>query len=131
MKNKVERVEYLEVDIPATIRYVRKSENLTQKELARLFGFAPSSISMWELGEREAPYKLLEYIFAKCIEYLKRNVAKEMLEEVELDVIEIIGYANGVMADKVDTKMHRYFNTKSAEIMNRIKNKSVSNITKQ
>lgn len=42
------------------------------------------------------------------------------IENIKLLVMEIIGYANGVMVDKVDTKMHRYFNEKASEVNNKI-----------
>ena len=42
------------------------------------------------------------------------------IEDISLLITEIIGYANGVMVDKVDTRMCRYFNEKASEAHNKI-----------
>lgn len=42
------------------IRYLRKSEKLTQQELADAIGVAKSTISMYETGQREPDFETLE-----------------------------------------------------------------------
>lgn len=44
------------------IRYLRKSENLTQQELAAIIGVAKSTISMYENDQREPDFETLEAI---------------------------------------------------------------------
>lgn len=63
-----QKFEYREIDIPSLIKAIRKEEGLTQKEFGKLFGFAESATSMWESGKREAPYKVLEFVFSKWID---------------------------------------------------------------
>ena len=64
----MEKKEYREIDIPSLIRFVRKKEGMTQKEFAETFGFKESSPSMWELGKREAPHKILEFVFSRWLQ---------------------------------------------------------------
>jgi len=45
---------------------------------------------------------------------------EEWREEIELLIVEIIGYANGAMIDKVDTKVQKHFNTKANEVLNKV-----------
>lgn len=42
------------------LRYLRKSENTTQQELADSIGVAKSTISMYENGQREPDFETLE-----------------------------------------------------------------------
>lgn len=44
----------------ARLRYLRKSENTTQQELADSIGVAKSTISMYENGQREPDFETLE-----------------------------------------------------------------------
>ena len=44
------------------IRYLRKSEKLTQQELATAIGVAKSTISMYENGQRKPDFETLEAI---------------------------------------------------------------------
>ena len=37
--------------------------NMSQEEYAKIFGVTATAISLWENGEREAPYKVLELVF--------------------------------------------------------------------
>ena len=46
------------------LRQLRKENNLTQSELAKKFGLAPSTIGMYERGEREPDFDTLERISA-------------------------------------------------------------------
>ena len=64
----MEKKEYRAIDIPSLIRFVREKEGMTQKEFAETFRFKASSPSMWELGKREAPYKILEFVFSRWLE---------------------------------------------------------------
>ncbi len=47
------------------LRYLRKSENMTQQELADSIGVAKSTISMYENGQREPDFETLEAL-ADC-----------------------------------------------------------------
>lgn len=44
------------------LQYLRKSNNVSQGELARVLGVSRSSVSMYELGEREPGFETLEAI---------------------------------------------------------------------
>ena len=44
------------------LKYLRKSENLTQQELATALGIAKSTVSMYENGQREPDFETLEAI---------------------------------------------------------------------
>ena len=37
--------------------------NMSQEEYAKIFGVTATAISLWENGEREAPYRVLEVVF--------------------------------------------------------------------
>ena len=45
-----------------TLRYLRKQDKLTQKELGDILGISKSTISMYENGNREPDFKTLEKI---------------------------------------------------------------------
>lgn len=70
MKKTNKKIEYREINIPSLIRLIRKKEGLTQKEFGKLFGLTLSAISMYENGNREAPYKVLEFVFSRWIDSL-------------------------------------------------------------
>ena len=44
------------------LKYLRKSENMTQQELASALGIAKSTVSMYENGQREPDFETLEAI---------------------------------------------------------------------
>ena len=44
------------------LKYLRKSENITQQDLASSLGIAKSTISMYENGQREPDFETLEAI---------------------------------------------------------------------
>lgn len=56
------------------LRYLRKQhKHLTQEELSKILNISPSSIGMYERGEREPSYKLLVEIanfFKVSVDYL-------------------------------------------------------------
>ena len=83
----MEKKEYRAIDIPSLIRFVREKEGMTQKEFAEMFGFKASSPSMWELGKREAPYKILEFVFSRWLQQELDKAREEVQftkEELEL-----------------------------------------------
>lgn len=47
-------------DIGIKIRVARKSRGITQAALAKMIGQSPSSIAMYESGQREPEYEVLE-----------------------------------------------------------------------
>jgi len=55
------------------LRFLRKQANLTQEQFGKILNVSPSSIGMYERGEREPSYKLLIEIatyFQVSIDYL-------------------------------------------------------------
>ena len=46
----------------ARLKYLRKSENITQQQLATALGIAKSTVSMYENGQREPDFETLEMI---------------------------------------------------------------------
>lgn len=46
----------------SNIKYIRKNFKLTQKEFAELFGKTESAVSMWEIGARIPPNKIVKKI---------------------------------------------------------------------
>ena len=44
------------------LKYLRKSENITQQQLATALGIAKSTVSMYENGQREPDFETLETI---------------------------------------------------------------------
>ena len=87
----MEKREYREIDIPSLIRFVREKEGMTQKEFAETFGFKESSPSMWELGEREAPYKILGFVFSrwldKELDKAREEGKREVFSQEELKIL--------------------------------------------
>ena len=83
----MEKKEYRAIDIPSLIRFVREKEGMTQKEFAETFRFKASSPSMWELGKREAPYKILEFVFSRWLEReldkAREEVIKDLIKKIE------------------------------------------------
>lgn len=47
-------------DFPDRLRTTRMARNMTQKELGKRIGVSPSTIGMYERGEREPSFKVLE-----------------------------------------------------------------------
>lgn len=47
---------------PFVLKELRKQNNITQKQLAHQLGVATSRISMYEVGEREPDFEMLEKI---------------------------------------------------------------------
>ena len=83
----MEKKEYRAIDIPSLIRFVREKEGMTQKEFAEMFGFKASSPSMWELGKREAPYKILEFVFSRWLQQELDKARKEGYEKAIKDMM--------------------------------------------
>lgn len=61
------------------LRLLRKSQKITQAELAQMLGYSKSSIGMWENGERIPDYKIvlkLSEIFNVDVNYLSGYESK-------------------------------------------------------
>jgi transcriptional regulator with XRE-family HTH domain len=52
------------MNIPKMIKTHREMRNMSQEEYAKIFGVTATAISLWETGNREAPYKVLELVFS-------------------------------------------------------------------
>lgn len=37
---------------------------MSQEEYAKIFGMTATAVALWEGGKREAPYRVLEFVFA-------------------------------------------------------------------
>ncbi len=48
--------------IPELIKNKRRQLNESQKEFGKRFNSANSTVSLWENGMREAPYKVIEFV---------------------------------------------------------------------
>lgn len=78
----MKKLNYREIDIPSLIRHIRGLEGLTQAEFGESFGFAASAVSNWETGRREAPYKILGFVFSRL---LYKNVEYRFKPSVSIE----------------------------------------------
>lgn len=73
------------MQFPQILKSLRKSKGITQTELAKNFNVSKSTISMYELGEREPSFEVLEKLssfFDVTIDYLLGNTdTKEQKEK--------------------------------------------------
>lgn len=65
----------------ARIRFFRKAKGMTQKRLAELMGVTPTTVYLWERGDRTPPYERLVLI-AKHLEVPRNLFFAESLDEL-------------------------------------------------
>jgi len=51
------------MNIPELIKTHRQMRMMSQEEYAKIFGMTATAVALWESGKREAPYKVLEFVF--------------------------------------------------------------------
>ncbi len=69
-------------EVAQRLRIMRKSRGYTQKALASLMGISPSSISMYETGEREPDFETLES-FADVFNVSMNDIIGDDIIEIE------------------------------------------------
>lgn len=72
--------------------YLRKSQNLSQKELSEKIGVSRSTIGMYETGEREPDFETLEAladVFNVNMDTLLGKVAKNEIKPAEPELDEL------------------------------------------
>ena len=70
-------------DFGTVFKNLRKDNNLTQAELAKKLGVAPSTVGMYERGQREPDFETLE----KIASYFSVNMNTLLGKESEIDII--------------------------------------------
>ena len=70
-------------DFSTVFKNLRKDNNLTQAELAKKLGVAPSTVGMYERGQREPDFETLE----KIANYFSVNMNTLLGKENETDII--------------------------------------------
>ena len=70
-------------DFSTVFKNLRKDNNLTQAELAKKLGVAPSTVGMYERGQREPDFETLE----KIASYFSVNMNTLLGKESEIDII--------------------------------------------
>lgn len=79
-----------DIQFSNNLKYIRKTKNLTQKDLANMLGLAESTIGMYERNERQPSLDVLKDI---CI---KLNVSSDYLIGIKND-----GYITTNYDDKI------------------------------
>lgn len=67
------------MDIPNLIRKTRKQLNETQTQFGKRFDVTRTAIEGWEIGRRQAPYSVIEFVLERIIgnpEALVKRLAK-------------------------------------------------------
>ncbi|MBQ5667061.1 MAG: helix-turn-helix domain-containing protein [Oscillospiraceae bacterium] len=70
-------------DFSTVFKNLRKDNNLTQAELAKKLGVAPSTVGMYERGQREPDFETLE----KIANYFSVNMNTRLGKENETDIV--------------------------------------------
>lgn len=70
-------------DFSTVFKNLRKDNNLTQAELAKKLGVAPSTVGMYERGQREPDFETLE----KIANYFSVNMNTLLGKENETDIV--------------------------------------------
>lgn len=60
------------MNIPQQMKSLRKILKENQTDFGKRFDVSSTAVSLWEKGEREAPYKVIEFIFNTNRPKLKR-----------------------------------------------------------
>ena len=111
------------MNFESRLRELRMSRHLSQRELAKRLGFAPSCVSMYEAGKREPSFEIEEAIadfFNVDLNYLRggqdtttklitgdAHLLLHIFNQLEpTDQAQLLGYAKAMFDIKVD-KMNR------------------------
>jgi len=82
------------LELKDKIKFLREEKGLTQKQLAKIFGFAESTIGCYETGKRHPDYNLLKRLadFFNCsTDYLLCRTDKRNATVTEVELINING----------------------------------------
>ena len=94
------------------LKYYRKVAGLSQADFAKILGLSPSTISMYEVGEREPSFEVEEKIAdyfnidlntlrGKDTEYSSEQVASEVLTDQDLQFLDALDKLNYDGKEKV------------------------------
>lgn len=78
------------MEFSATLKTLRKTKNLSQTELANYLNVSKSTISMYELGNREPSFDLLQQIskiFNVSVDYLLGNETEIKNNDAISDIV--------------------------------------------
>src|SRR5438874_13225870 len=78
-----------EFDFPFLIKSTKLALNETQAEFGKRFGVSHASVSMWETGETQAPYKLLSFVLFS----LKNRIRYILLSKGKFTIVDEEDYS--------------------------------------
>lgn len=93
------------------LKYLRASHNISQAELSKAIGVSPSTIGMYETGEREPSFEIEEKIadyFNVSLDTLRGKSTAEPIIDIdklsELNQTRLLAYYQALIDSQEETK---------------------------